>query len=31
MSFNIYHSLYIKAPINSVFDAISEPNHLNNW
>ena len=31
MSFNIYHSLYIKAPINRVFDAISEPDHLNNW
>ena len=31
MSFNIYHSLYIKAPVNMVFDAISEPEHLNNW
>lgn len=31
MSFNIYHNLYINAPINMVFDAVSEPDQLNNW
>jgi uncharacterized protein YndB with AHSA1/START domain len=31
MSFNIYYSLYIKASINRVFVAISEPDQLNNW
>ncbi|MFH4966064.1 SRPBCC domain-containing protein [Gaetbulibacter sp. M235] len=31
MSFDIFHNLIIKAPINKVFDAVSLPQHLNNW
>lgn len=31
MSFNIYHNLLIKASIIEVFDAVSIPEHLNNW
>ena len=29
--FNIYHDLVIKASLHEVFDAISQPKHLNNW
>ena len=29
--FNIYHDLVIKASLQEVFDAISQPKHLNNW
>lgn len=31
MSYNIYHNLLIKASSKAVFDAISLPEHLNNW
>ena len=31
MSYNIYHNLQIKASSQEVFDAISQPNHLDNW
>lgn len=31
MSYNIYHNLQIKAPAKKVFDAVSQPVHLNNW
>ncbi|PWH82834.1 SRPBCC domain-containing protein [Algibacter marinivivus] len=31
MSYNIYHNLKIKASVNEVFDAVSQPEHLNNW
>jgi uncharacterized protein YndB with AHSA1/START domain len=30
-SFGIYHDLTIKAPIENVFRAVSEPEHLINW
>jgi len=30
-SFGIYHDLIIKSPIEKVFDAVSEPEHLINW
>lgn len=30
-NFGIYHDLTIKAPIDKVFEAISEPRHLVNW
>lgn len=29
--FNIYHQLHIKKDAESVFDAITQPQHLNNW
>ncbi|MEQ6124252.1 SRPBCC domain-containing protein [Pseudotenacibaculum sp. MALMAid0570] len=29
--FSIYHNLLIKASVEKVFDAISLPEHLNNW
>lgn len=29
--FNIYHDLVIKASLQKVFDAVSNPEHLNNW
>ena len=29
--FNIYHDLVIKASLQEVFNAISQPKHLNNW
>lgn len=29
--FNIYHDLVIKASLQEVFDAVSKPEHLNNW
>tara|TARA_R110000868_G_scaffold53370_3_gene167641 strand:+ start:671 stop:1099 length:429 start_codon:yes stop_codon:yes gene_type:complete len=31
MSYNIYHNLIIKASPKEVFDAVSQPNHLDNW
>jgi len=31
MSFNIYHNLVINASLKEVFDAVSLPQHLNNW
>ena len=31
MSYNIYHNLLIKASPKEVFDAVSLPEHLNNW
>lgn len=31
MSYNIYHNLLIKASPKQVFDAVSQPEHLNNW
>lgn len=30
-SFSIYHNLFIKASAQEVFDAVSLPEHLNNW
>lgn len=30
-SFGIYHDLIIKGPIEKVFQAVSEPNHLIHW
>lgn len=29
--FSIYHNLFIKAPRQKVFDAVTLPEHLNNW
>lgn len=29
--FNIYHHLHIEKDTGSVFDAITQPQHLNNW
>ena len=29
--FNIYHDFVINAPIEKIFNAISQPEHLNNW
>lgn len=29
--FNIYHDFVIKASLKQVFDAVSMPEHLNNW
>ena len=29
--FNIYHDLVIKSTLKEVFDAVSKPEHLNNW
>ncbi len=29
--FNIYHDLVIKASLQEVFNAISQPEDLNNW
>jgi len=31
MSYNIYHNLIIKTSLKEVFDAVSQPEHLNNW
>jgi len=31
MSFSIYHDLTIAASKDKVFDAVSKPEHLNNW
>ena len=31
MSYNIYHNLLIKASKKDVFDAVSQPEHLDNW
>ncbi|ULC60535.1 SRPBCC domain-containing protein [Flaviramulus sp. BrNp1-15] len=31
MSYNIYHNLLIKASSKEVFDAVSQPEHLDNW
>lgn len=31
MSYTIYHSLIINTSKNKVFDAVSLPEHLNNW
>ncbi len=31
MSHNIYHSLVIKANQENVFNAVTHPEHLNNW
>jgi uncharacterized protein YndB with AHSA1/START domain len=31
MSFNIYHNLLINASTKEVFNAISQPKHLDNW
>ncbi|MDO5981642.1 SRPBCC family protein [Flavivirga spongiicola] len=31
MSYNIYHNLLIKSSSKNVFDAVSKPEHLNNW
>ena len=31
MSYNIYHNLQIKASLKAVFDAVSQPEHLDNW
>lgn len=31
MSNNIYHNLVVKASENDVFDAVSQPRHLDNW
>ena len=31
MSYNIYHNLLIKASAKEVFDAVSQPKHLDNW
>ena len=31
MSYNIYHNLTINASPNEVFDAVSLPEHLDNW
>ena len=30
-SHSIYHNLYINASAKEVFDAVSLPQHLNNW
>ena len=27
----IYHDLFIKAPVESIYKAVSEPKHLENW
>ncbi len=29
--FNIYHDFVINAPLEEIFNAISQPEHLNNW
>ena len=29
--FNIYHDFVINAPIEKIFNAISQPDHLNKW
>ena len=29
--FNIYHDFVINATLKEVFDAVSQPEHLNNW
>ena len=29
--FNIYHDFVIKSSLKEVFDAVSNPTHLNNW
>ncbi|MGB5420251.1 SRPBCC family protein [Algibacter sp.] len=31
MNYNIYHNLLIKACPKEIFDAVSQPAHLNNW
>lgn len=31
MSYSIFHNLIIKASPKDVFDAVSQPKHLNNW
>ncbi len=31
MKYSIYHNLNIKAPIEKVYRAVSEPAHLTNW
>ena len=31
MSNNIYHNFTIKASTKAIFDAVSQPEHLNNW
>lgn len=31
MSYNIYHNLLINASAKEVFDAVTKPEHLNNW
>jgi uncharacterized protein YndB with AHSA1/START domain len=31
MTYSIYHDLTIKAPIQNIFQAITEPEHLINW
>ncbi|WP_142783662.1 SRPBCC family protein [Changchengzhania lutea] len=31
MAVNIYHNLLIKASPKQVFDAVTKPEHLNNW
>lgn len=31
MGFSIFHNLHIKASQNEVFDAVSQPKHLDNW
>lgn len=31
MSYNIYHNLQVKTSAKEVFDAVSQPEHLNKW
>ncbi|GAA4896603.1 hypothetical protein GCM10023311_21690 [Flaviramulus aquimarinus] len=31
MNYNIYHNLIIKASLKAIFDAVSQPKHLDNW
>jgi uncharacterized protein YndB with AHSA1/START domain len=31
MSYSIYHDFEVKAPINRVYEAVTEPLHLVNW
>lgn len=31
MTYSIYHELVINAPINKIYEAITEPRHLVNW
>ena len=31
MSYSILHDVHIRADVSSVFEALTEPKHLNNW